>query len=378
MTIPEICKLHTQNLAHNLRLAKADDERLQYLSSALKAFGEQIIPLLNQLAAEHFERSPEFDRARTAALELATVICGDFVRKCTDYSWGIALLEKVSDVCKEPQMKGKLVFYTNQLKKRWNIVEPGGLSHNPRAKKVRTEVRTTNPVANIIGAVLFFGVVVYLFTHLDLTSLVFPRMNEPRNPKPALQVQAVAQQEKPIQLPQDNPPQSSVKPFYSFTDNQGILHMVDNLDKVPPEYRKDMKVDASVLPVGNSTPVIINGNQVIVPVTITFRGRSVETRLLLDTGATVTSISESLATQLGVGGADVKEGKSTVADGRSVGSYRFKADSLAVANHILPNADTSILPGSGGKGYDGLLGMNFLKNFRYHVNFNQSVIEWGG
>ena len=112
--------------------------------------------------------------------------------------------------------------------------------------------------------------------------------------------------------------------------------------------------------------------------TITFRGHSITARLLLDTGATVTTISETLAAQLGIGPADVQSGRSTVADGRSVGSFNFKADSLAVAGHSLPGADMSILPGSGGKSHDGLLGMNYLKNFRYHVNFDRSVIEWGG
>ncbi|HLE41426.1 MAG TPA: peptidase, partial [Nitrospirota bacterium] len=66
-----------------------------------------------------------------------------------------------------------------------------------------------------------------------------------------------------------------------------------------------------------------------------------------------------------------------VADGRSVSSYSFVADSLNVGSRSLPHVRTSVLPGSGGEGYDGLLGMDFLKNFRYHVDFGRSVIEWG-
>jgi len=91
----------------------------------------------------------------------------------------------------------------------------------------------------------------------------------------------------------------------------------------------------------------------------------------------VTTISDGITAQLGVGAADVQSGNSTFADGQLVGSHSFKADSLAVADYCLPNADTSILPGSGVNGYDGLLGMNYLKIFRYHVNFDRSVIEWG-
>jgi len=381
MTIPEICKLHSQNMVHNLRLAKTDDERLEYLATALQAFGEQVIPPLNQLTAEHFEKSPELDGARTAALDLATVICGNFVRNCTDYSWGVAWLERVSAVCSESQTRTKLVFYTNQLKKRWNIAEPGGLSHNPRAKRIRNEIRSKSQLTGALVTLLGIGFMLLALVRTDLTKLIFPAMNRTQQAEQLPQSPAGKQEVQALQQPQESPPQlpaSSVGSFYSYTDKQGVVHMVDDLYKVPSEYRSNMKVDARSSAADGSTPVVIKDNQVIVPVTITLRGRSVTARLLLDTGATVTTISEAVAAQLGVGAADLKAGNTTTADGRSVSSHRFKADSLAVATHFFPNADTSILPGSGGKGYDGLLGMNYLKNFRYHINFDRSVIEWGG
>jgi len=381
MTIPDICKHISQNLTHNLRLAKTDDDRLQYLSLSLTAFGGQVIPPLNQLFALHGDDTPELTGARTAALDLASLICGDLVRKSIDYRLAITSLEEVSDRCSEPQLKQKLVFYTNQIKKRWNVVEPGGLAHNPRAKKIRTADRSQSPLTNIVIILLGIGFMLFVLVRIDLTALIFPAMNRAQQAETLPPSQVSSQEEKSIQPSQESPPQLSARPagsFYSFADNQGVVHMVDDLDKVPLEYRKNMKVDSPASLPANSTPVFITGNQVVVPVTITFRGRSVETRLLLDTGAGVTTISETLATQLGINATDLKAGNTTVADGRTIVSYRFKADSLAVANHSLPAADTSILPGSGGKGYEGLLGMNYLKNFRYHVNFDKSVIEWGG
>lgn len=234
---------------------------------------------------------------------------------------------------------------------------------------------------NTLVTLLCISLLLFVLVRTDLTKLVFPAMNRAQQAESVQQSQTTRQETQAVQQPQEIPPEPpamNLSALYTYTDKQNVVHMVDVLDKVPREYRRNMKVDVSGPPTAASTPVIINGNQVIVPVTITFRGRSITARLLLDTGATITTISEAVAAQLGVGAADVQSGNTTVADGRIIGSHIFKADSLAVASHSLPNADTSILPGSGGKGHDGLLGMNYLKNFRYHVNFDRSVIEWGG
>lgn len=384
MTIPDICKLISQNLTHNLRLAITDDERRQYIVSTLTVFSQQVIPPLNQLFSLHGDDNVELNSSRTAALDLATLICGGLVRTATDFRTAISSLEEVTDRCMETQLKSKMVFYTNQLKKRWNIAEPGGLAHNPRAKRIRAEMHSKNQLPNALITLICLGFLLFVLVRTDLTKLVFPAMNRAQQAEQLPQIQEGRQESQAVEQPQESSPVLPVSParnvaaLYTYTDNQGVIHMVDVLDKVPQEYRRDMKVDVSGSSAASSTPVIISGNQVFVPVTITFRSRSITARLLLDTGATVTTISEAVATQLGVGVADVRSGRSTVADGRIVGSHRFKADSLAVADHLLPNADMSILPGSGGKGHDGLLGMNYLKNFRYHVNFDRSVIEWGG
>ena len=128
-------------------------------------------------------------------------------------------------------------------------------------------------------------------------------------------------------------------------------------------------------PRGDLTPVAIAGNQVLVPVTLSYRGRSADATLLLDTGASVTGISGRLAEQLGVETADTLPGMATVADGRSVHARWFCVDSLGVGARSLANLRVGILPGSIA-GVDGLLGMDFLKNFRYQVNFSRSAIEW--
>jgi predicted aspartyl protease len=385
MNIPTTCKAISENLAHNLRLAATEDERQQYRSLTLQGIGDKLIPALNRLLAEKGEGDPELEEARTAALELATFVCIDYIRKCTDFRGGISCLEELTANCREPQLKRKLVLYTNQLKKRWNGVEPGGIAHTPRAKRHRPLSSGSKTLEKVLGITLLFVCVFSLFTYMDITTMIFPRWNEQPQPVPAKQLRVQRQQEF---APRDNQPQPQTDTqallpepatgsFYSYTDEKEIVHIVDDLNKVPRHYRKSMTVTGSGTSRSNVTTVIIRGDQVIVPVTMSFRGRSVDTCLLLDTGASMTTISGRVASFLGIEASDVKAGRSTVADGRSVGSCSFVTDSIAVGSRRLSSVQASILPGSGGEGYDGLLGMNFLKNFRYHVDFNRSVIEWG-
>jgi tetratricopeptide (TPR) repeat protein len=124
------------------------------------------------------------------------------------------------------------------------------------------------------------------------------------------------------------------------------------------------------------TPVAIVGNTVLVPVTLTYRGNSVQARLVLDTGASVTAISDRLAAQLGVADADTNPMTGVVADGRRVEARWFLADSVGVGPKSASQLRTVILPGSGGPGHDGLLGMDFLRKFRYQVDFDRQIIDW--
>lgn len=389
MNVPSICASISENLSHNLRLAATEDERQQYLSIALQGIGEKVVPSLNLVMDEKGEGSQELNEARAAALDLSTIVCIEFVRKCSNHRWGVSCLEEATANCREPQLRKKLVIYTNQLKKKWNVDEPGGIAHNPRAKRLRLQGNGSNLLANVLRVTLLLGSAFYFFTHIDLTALIFPSWNEPRQSEPTQQQVQIDRQRNTAGQAGENgfpqsqtgtPTQSSEPPtgsFYSYTDEKGTVHIVDDLAKVPQNYRQSMTVTQPSVPRSSITPVVIKGNQVLVPVTLTFRGRSVEARFLLDTGASITTISENLASQLGVQSSDVRAGKATVADGRSVGSYVFWTDALTVGSHSVPHVQASILPGNGGDGYDGLLGMNFLRNFRYHIDFNRSVIEWG-
>jgi len=165
---------------------------------------------------------------------------------------------------------------------------------------------------------------------------------------------------------------------FQYEDKDGTVVMVDDEGKIPPQYRKKTRTTKSA-PVRESkvTAVRARGNQAIVPVRISYRNTTVDTWLLLDTGATVTVISRGVADRLGIGSDSGERRLSQLADGRVIETARLRVDSLAVGPKVKYNAEIAVIPSSDpGMGFDGLLGMNFLSEFRYHVDVSNQVIEW--
>jgi clan AA aspartic protease (TIGR02281 family) len=166
--------------------------------------------------------------------------------------------------------------------------------------------------------------------------------------------------------------------FFQYTDQNGTVVMVDDESKIPAQFRKKTRTTKSG-PAGDirSTPVTIKNNQVLVPVRINYRNATADALLLLDTGATVTMISTALADRLGIRKSNTESRLSQVADGRVVQTFRTRVDSLAVGPKLKHNAEVAIMPSGGpDMGFDGLLGMNFLGDFRHHLDMNNQSIEW--
>jgi predicted aspartyl protease len=167
--------------------------------------------------------------------------------------------------------------------------------------------------------------------------------------------------------------------FFQYTDQSGTVVMVDDESKIPPKYRKKTRATKAGSAVeSKSTPVRLSrGNQALVPVRLSYRSTTVDAWLLLDTGATVTMISSGLADRLGIKPDSTESRLAQVADGRVVQTFRTRVDSLAVGPKLKYNAEVAIMPSDGpAMGFDGLLGMSFLGDFRYHLDVNNQTIEW--
>ncbi len=140
----------------------------------------------------------------------------------------------------------------------------------------------------------------------------------------------------------------------------------------PPAYRIIGEKD-----VGGVTQVTILGNQVLVPVILAKDGYEVRANLLLDTGASVTSIHSDVAARLHIDEARTQKTIGQVAGGGLLLVRRTRLSSISVGPHTKADMDVAIVEHKGPPvAYEGLLGMNFLRNLRYSIDFGNRTINW--
>ena len=123
------------------------------------------------------------------------------------------------------------------------------------------------------------------------------------------------------------------------------------------------------------TRIIINGRQILVPVTISNGSKKVQAILLLDTGATTVALHLDLAQKLRLkpqkmamfevaGGKKIEMGVSVLSSIK-VGSIEKKDISVCIIDSL-----------HGSKAYQGLLGMNFLGDVNYRIDMKKQLMIW--
>ncbi len=179
--------------------------------------------------------------------------------------------------------------------------------------------------------------------------------------------------------------------FYKYVDKNGKTRYVDDLSKIPEEYldddddirtyqeRKDFvkKEDGKEFSAmqWKETPVRIINNRILVPVKIGVRGTEVRTVLLLDTGASLTALHRNVIKRLPI--REFHHGKARIASGQVIDSQIAKLDYIQVGPYKKKYLYAGVIDYMGPRdSYQGLLGMNFLGEFKYQIDVQRQVIKW--
>ena len=124
------------------------------------------------------------------------------------------------------------------------------------------------------------------------------------------------------------------------------------------------------------TRISIVNNQVIVPVKFWNNGRIITARMILDTGASVTTIYSKLASELNLGKNKLRRIKTTSANGSATEALLTKVDMIEVGDVSQSNADVIYMPSRSEVGADGLLGNSFLRYHKFTIDYNNRILRW--
>ena len=180
--------------------------------------------------------------------------------------------------------------------------------------------------------------------------------------------------------------------FYRYKDNNGKTRYVDDMVKVPPAYRDQLQIydepldylseeeklelkKRENLQESLNTNVVITGNNIIIPVKLANGGKEIEVFLVLDTGASITTLHRSAAEKLDI--KDTRKATARVAGGDEITFDVAKLERVTVGPYEKNNLLVGIVDYQGGPSpHNGLLGMNFLQHYEYVIDYENKMIRW--
>jgi clan AA aspartic protease (TIGR02281 family) len=171
--------------------------------------------------------------------------------------------------------------------------------------------------------------------------------------------------------------------FYRWVDQNGIIHFTDNLHNIPEKQRHTAsRIQARETPrppeppkppspSKTTVPILKYGNIVVVDVTL---NQQASAKLVVDTGATFTMISNAVAQQLGIAIDPARTVPFNTANGviqapltdlSSITVGGMEVKNLTAAVHdTLPNSPVA-----------GLLGLNFLSHFKMDIDTQKGLLH---
>lgn len=178
----------------------------------------------------------------------------------------------------------------------------------------------------------------------------------------------------------------SAATFYHCLDANGNETLVDfpveGLNCKTMETYDEERSDAGTrgadaTPGDKITKMTVKGKQVFVPVKLAYGGKEIEVNLLLDTGATATTIHPHVADRFYINLYKTQKVKAQVVGGNVLEASVVQMDYLKIGPHTVSPCNIYVVPNEGNTlQFDGLLGMDVLGGFSYRIDLKKQVIIW--
>ena len=172
--------------------------------------------------------------------------------------------------------------------------------------------------------------------------------------------------------------------YYRWQDDNGVVHITDNLHNVPPKHRNKIKrvatpesprvavPEVKPPPRKASIPIEKHGQVVIIQATLNNKRSA---KFVVDTGASYTLISNALARELAIDvGANTKTLPFQTANGL-INAPVTNLDSITVGGMEIRDLPTAVHDAVPDPQVAGLLGLNFLSHFRMDIDTQKGILH---
>lgn len=172
--------------------------------------------------------------------------------------------------------------------------------------------------------------------------------------------------------------------YYRWVDHNGVLHFTDNLHNIPETQRGNAGRVQSIEPPRASPPPIPiapskasipferQGQVVIVEATL---NKKAAAKFVVDTGASYTMISSAIAKELDI---DTEQNRRTAPFQTANGVIQaplVSLESINVGGMEIRNLTAAVHDVLADSRVAGLLGLNFLSNFRMDIDTQKGVLH---
>ncbi len=171
---------------------------------------------------------------------------------------------------------------------------------------------------------------------------------------------------------------ASAAEYYRWVDQSGVVHFTDNLHNVPEKQRGTVsriqakETPRSPEPVKASVPIEKHGQVVVIEATL---NRKKAAKFVVDTGASYTMISNAMARELAI---DIGTNQRTLPFQTANGLIQApmtNLESITVGGMEIKNLTAAVHDAIPGSQVTGLLGLNFLSNFRMDIDTQKGMLH---